>query len=169
MLFQSHGLLITQLRQKLWTRVESQCSPSSASKERYRNIEDKVQIGVVWGVNALPDKQTRKKWTVIFTWRVGLSWKKHTVTLNQIASVVSVCTGYTSLPKELYWFCRDWYQFHVSLHFSVSANVFLVYTSVHERDLRQWDCSPELQYKRAESRQYRQKGQDVCCFCDKTI
>lgn len=69
MLFQSHRLI--ELRQKLWTRVESRCSPSSASKEEYRNIEDKVQIGIVWGVNALLDKQTRKKWTVIFTWRLG--------------------------------------------------------------------------------------------------
>lgn len=59
MLFQSRRLI--ELRQKLWTRVESQCSPSSASKEEYRNTEDKVRIGTVWGVNALLDKQTREK------------------------------------------------------------------------------------------------------------
>ena len=142
MLLQSHRLLIIQLRHKLWTRVESQCSPSSTSKEDYRNIEDRVHVGIAWGVNALLDKETRNRWAVIFTRRVGLSWKKCTVTFKQIPSVVSIHTGYMSLPKGLYWFCSGWHQFHVSLHFSVSINIFLVYTLVCERDLRLWDCSP---------------------------
>lgn len=144
MLFQSHRLPITQLRQKLWTGDQSQCSPSSASKEEYRNMGDRVQTGILYGVNALLDKQTRK-WTVIFARRVGLSWKTYTVTMNQVPSVVSIRTSHASLPKELYGFSSRSYQFRVSLHFSVSTNIFLVDTAVCGRNLRQREWTPALQ------------------------